>query len=584
MWPILSDPLAQRLTWALVHFLWQGAALAALLAILLRTRLGLTPQRRYAASVAALALMALCTVLTCASVDSAGLTGDDFSPLHQEAIPSIRQPSTPSELAPLTGVTHLDWLGTLQPYLLSAWVCGVVLLGIRLISGYAGTVWLRRGRATLPMAVAARVEELCGSLGIVAARVYASSRVREALAVGFWRPVVLVPLAWLTELPADVLEAVIAHELAHIRRWDRWGVLFQRGMETLLFYHPAVWWVSRTISFERELCCDELAVAATGRRLAYARALEAAGQRSLARVSLIFATSFQGEPDMKLLARVRNVLGLQPQREAGLAWPAGVLVVVLGLGVSGWTLSTALADEDKPGEKPAKAAAEGAQKDAPRKSAEAEQPPRKVSPEAEAAKRKSAEAGKAKSAEAEALQRKLIEAKQKSAEAEKARLSDYEAAVRKAFDAKAKAAEKEGVKAKLAEEYKRKLAEGERPKEGTGLPGFKPETDREAALFKLIQDLRQEVAQLRREVSQMRGGKEGDAKTVLREGDVKKGTRDGEVKKGPRDGEAVKPGPRDGEGAVKKGPRDGDVPAKAGPRDGDAPVKKGARDGEDAPR
>src|SRR5437660_336918 len=88
------------------------------------------------------------------------------------------------------------------------------------------------------------------------------------------RPIRQRQAVWLTELPVPMLEAVIAHELAHIRRWDLWINLAQLVVEILLFYHPAVWWLSRRLRVERELCCDELAVAATEQRLVYVSTLE----------------------------------------------------------------------------------------------------------------------------------------------------------------------------------------------------------------------------------------------------------------------------------------------------------------------
>ena len=68
------------------------------------------------------------------------------------------------------------------------------------------------------------------------------------MVVGILRPMVLLPAAWIAEMPPEILEAVIAHELAHIRRRDLWATFFQRLVETLLFYHPAVWWISRRVS------------------------------------------------------------------------------------------------------------------------------------------------------------------------------------------------------------------------------------------------------------------------------------------------------------------------------------------------
>ena len=104
--------------------------------------------------------------------------------------------------------------------------------------------------------------------------VFISPTILQAMAVGYLRPMVLLPAAMVTQMQPEMLEAVIAHELAHIRRFDLWINLGQRVAETLLFYHPAVWWLSICLRSERELCCDELAVKATGRRLAYASTLE----------------------------------------------------------------------------------------------------------------------------------------------------------------------------------------------------------------------------------------------------------------------------------------------------------------------
>ena len=93
--------------------------------------------------------------------------------------------------------------------------------------------------------------------------------------IGWLRPVVLWPPALLAGLSVEQFESLLAHELAHVRRHDYLVNLVQTAIETLLFYHPAVWWLSRRIRHERECCCDDLAVAACGNRLSYARALAA---------------------------------------------------------------------------------------------------------------------------------------------------------------------------------------------------------------------------------------------------------------------------------------------------------------------
>ena len=91
--------------------------------------------------------------------------------------------------------------------------------------------------------------------------------------VGWLRPAVILPVAALANLSPAQVEAVLAHELAHIRRHDYLVNLFQTLAETLLFYHPAVWWLSARIRTEREHCCDDVAVAVSGDAVGYARAL-----------------------------------------------------------------------------------------------------------------------------------------------------------------------------------------------------------------------------------------------------------------------------------------------------------------------
>jgi beta-lactamase regulating signal transducer with metallopeptidase domain len=100
-----------------------------------------------------------------------------------------------------------------------------------------------------------------------------SSLVEVPVVVGWFRPVVLMPVGALTGLAPEHIEALLAHELAHIRRHDYLVNVLQSVVEAVLFYHPAIWWVSNQIRKERELCCDDLAVAASGDALTYVRAL-----------------------------------------------------------------------------------------------------------------------------------------------------------------------------------------------------------------------------------------------------------------------------------------------------------------------
>ena len=142
-----------------------------------------------------------------------------------------------------------------------------------------------------------------------------SAAVAVPTLVGWVKPVVLLPAAALAGLTAVQLEAILAHELAHVRRHDYLVNLLQSIVETLLFYHPAVWWVSAEVRAEREHCCDDLAIAVCGDRLVYVSAL--AELTSIERQVFALAAT-----DGSLLTRVRRILG-QPapaRRELPPSW------------------------------------------------------------------------------------------------------------------------------------------------------------------------------------------------------------------------------------------------------------------------
>jgi beta-lactamase regulating signal transducer with metallopeptidase domain len=163
----------------------------------------------------------------------------------------------------------------LMPWLVTAWLAGVVLFSLRSTVGYLHLRHMLRQRTSLP---AQNLLERCRALqrriGLSRLVIYLECDWLDTpAALGWLKPVVLLPVAALSGLTPEQLEAVIVHELAHVRRLDCLVNLFQILAETLFFYHPAVWWLNRRIRTEREYCCDEIAVSVCGNRIAYARAL-----------------------------------------------------------------------------------------------------------------------------------------------------------------------------------------------------------------------------------------------------------------------------------------------------------------------
>lgn len=375
---VLTQPLWHKTAIVLLHFLWQGTLIAAVVALIVRHSFVSRPEIRYVFCLFGLAAMIAAPLVTCLvvqspspaepgstaltvktpEVETVGEDGFEYegsasvSPVWPSAIDldrALQQPAR-EEVSATTTLTGL--LVVAQPYFVLCWLVGVFALSGRMLLGFVAVYRFRRRREAVPASLVLTSRTLCRRLGLPGyPEVAASWDIAESFALGFLRPLVLLPAAWLIELPADALEAVIAHELAHIRRRDLWVNLLQRVVEAVLFYHPAVWWLSGRIRAERELCCDLLAVGVTGRRVAYARALEFVARRRVVQRQPVFATGMGGRK-MALLDRVRNVLGVKHSEGKLRWWSAGV--IALAVPVLLWVVSSAFRpaladDEEEPG-------------------------------------------------------------------------------------------------------------------------------------------------------------------------------------------------------------------------------------------
>lgn len=256
--------------WALLQFVWQGLLIGAAAAFVLWLCRDARPQARYVVVCAALAL---CLALPALSIAAALLTasrGDAMALAGAMDLAALSRITF--DTAPIT-----SWQARLDaqlPWLVTLWAIGAGALALRMALGLA---WVHRvGRSSPDITDAhwqARLTQLASRMGLSR---HVSLRVAAALdspvAAGWWRPMVLVPTALVARMPPDLLEALLAHELAHIRRHDYLVNLAQSAVEALLFYHPVVWWLSRRIRVEREQIADDLAAQALGepRRLALA--------------------------------------------------------------------------------------------------------------------------------------------------------------------------------------------------------------------------------------------------------------------------------------------------------------------------
>lgn len=322
----ISPGTMQSLGWALVHFLWQGTALAAVAAVAMA--LSRRSSARYWIGICVLGLMLLSPIATFVFYSQQHTALTDVrksSPLIMATWP-ITTDTTAQSATRTSGVRAPNTF----PWLVEAWLLGVALLGLRSAGGF---VLLQRERGRKSSVLEDRLLEigytLQDQLGIDRAIEFCESVYLQAPAViGWFRPIIYLPATALTGLSEEQLRLVIAHELAHIQRFDSFVNLFQVCVETLLFYHPAVWWLNRRIRAEREHCCDEIAVALCGNAVEYARALT-------------LMEEWRSAPELAMAAnrgpltqRIRHLLGLNSGRREG--------VRKFGLGGSVLFLATAL--------------------------------------------------------------------------------------------------------------------------------------------------------------------------------------------------------------------------------------------------
>ena len=297
----MTTAIAQALSAALLRFVWQGLIVAFLLWValfLLRKR---SANSRYLASCIAFAVLAVLPVVT-ASVLYRG-------PTTARAV-EIPAPAPPPMVpAGSSAVSPQVWLAAWQSWAVPVWSIGVLMFSLRLAWGCKQVSSLRRRGAPAEPPVLATVASLATRLGLTRpVRVLITAVADGPSVIGWIRPVVLLPSATLLGLTPEQLEAVLAHELAHIRRHDYLVNVLQILVETLLFYHPAVWWMSARIRQERELCCDDLAVNSCGDALCYARALTRIERLRVSAPALAMAST--GGP---LLYRIQRLIGAKTQ-------------------------------------------------------------------------------------------------------------------------------------------------------------------------------------------------------------------------------------------------------------------------------
>jgi beta-lactamase regulating signal transducer with metallopeptidase domain len=339
-----TSPAWSAAGWTMLHSTWVGAVIGLMAALVRRLLISARPETRYGAALSCLAMLAVSPVLTCIWV---------YEPMDATQVPILRATESVSRSPAIltdpgrleneqppppavawdhpSGLASRPWLESVVPCLPWFWLSGSACTLAMLATGLIGVEQLRRSSRIVESGdLLRRCLALADSLGI-ARRVSVGicDRLAMPVLIGIVRPLILLPPIALSGWSAEQLEMILLHELAHLRRWDNLVNLLQRFVESLLFFHPVVWWLSGWVRLERELCCDRLVVERMGQPVAYAEMLVALSGPSGRRHQAMLAMA-----DRHVLTRIRRLFNLE-ERSMKLTMPEGLgLLGALVVGAS----------------------------------------------------------------------------------------------------------------------------------------------------------------------------------------------------------------------------------------------------------
>jgi beta-lactamase regulating signal transducer with metallopeptidase domain len=302
----LYSPVPQALGYAVVNSLWQSLIIFICLRLILKSIQYASSRFKYTISYFALLCMAAWFTVTFFQQLS----------LYQNKLVAAQIMQHGFFQEPIAGYSSKMWSGWsfsflhhYFPWLAIIYVTGITWFGIRLMLNYFQTIRFRiNGISDLSSEWLDQIEVLAGKLGIQhPVYTYISQYITTPMMVGFFRPVILLPLAAVNNLSPGQIEAILLHELAHIRRNDYLLNLIQSVMDAVLFFNPFAWWISKNIREEREKCCDEMVLQISD-PYHYARALLALEEFGFNNHKLMMAAANKRS---HLLHRIKNIMEMK---------------------------------------------------------------------------------------------------------------------------------------------------------------------------------------------------------------------------------------------------------------------------------
>ena len=328
---LFSEENIYALGWTVLHSLWQAFLIALLMGLAMLFLQKRSARLRYWLANAALFSVLLLSVATFFSLRQEGIASamPEITLLLDAQTTTLESPE-PHTLK-LFKDRFLAYFNTHLPVVVTIWLVGLAFLVLRMLGGLAYVQHLRHSGRLMTGYWQQRLSFLAEQLAVSRpVRLLESALVKAPLVVGVLKPVILLPMGAVNGLNVAEVEAILAHELAHIRRHDFLLNLLQSVVEVLYYFNPAVWWISANIRLERENCCDDLAVAFCGNSIIYAKALvrvQEWGQQSPS-----FAMAFSGRKN-QMLMRVKRILNQSQNRSNIMEKLSVTLLLILAIGI-----------------------------------------------------------------------------------------------------------------------------------------------------------------------------------------------------------------------------------------------------------
>ncbi|HEY1010251.1 MAG: M56 family metallopeptidase [Daejeonella sp.] len=296
-----AEHLVKAIYLTLLHSLWQGAAIAGLAGIVILVSKRSSAVTRYNFLAVSMGFFVLCTIVTFIKFMS-------LPPLEGPVIPSAAAVNLYTSKVFISPADQLfTFLSAYSGRIVLLWFLIICLKSLQFYFGLQQVSDLKTKQVSNPEAKwTGLADSLSETLGIRRKVALLESALTSVpLTVGYLKPVILVPLGMLTAIPADQVEAILLHELAHIKRKDYFINIFQSIVELLFFFNPAIWWLSSLIRAERENCCDDIAIANSSSKINYVRALISFEEYRIQRPQIVIAITGS---ENTLLKRTRRII------------------------------------------------------------------------------------------------------------------------------------------------------------------------------------------------------------------------------------------------------------------------------------